>query len=218
MSRLPTVLVTCGPASVPIDAVRRITNHSTGELGTLLSERLAREGFDVICLRGEMASYPPPQNVRVVPFATNVSLLDGLSRLPAAPDVILHAAALSDFELASIEGAEAAGKIRSDAPELKITLRPAEKILPRLRGLFPGAVIVGWKYEVDGTREDVLARAHAQIESARSDACVANGPAYGDGFGFVCGDDVRHLPDKPALGEHLAGWIKDYSPKITRQS
>jgi len=218
MSRLPTVLVTCGPAFVPIDAVRRITNHSTGELGTLLCERLAREDFDVTCLRGEMASYPPPQNVHVVPFATNASLLAGLSRLAAAPDVILHAAALSDFELASIEGAEAAGKIRSDAPELKITLRPTGKILPLLRGLFPGAVIVGWKYEVDGSRDDVLARARAQIESARTDACVANGPAYGDGFGFVCGHEVRHFPDKLALGEHLAQWIKVYPPNSTRQS
>ena len=56
-TQMPLALVTCGPAYEPIDEVRRITNQSTGELGALLSEALARANFEVLCLRGQMAVY-----------------------------------------------------------------------------------------------------------------------------------------------------------------
>ena len=41
------VIVTCGPSYEPIDEVRRLTNFSTGELGVLLSNHLARAGHAV---------------------------------------------------------------------------------------------------------------------------------------------------------------------------
>ena len=97
-------LVTCGPAYEPIDEVRRITNQSTGELGALLTEALARANFEVLCLRGEMAVYPAPQDVKVVPFTTNASLLALLERLPTQPAAVFHAAALCDFLVSEIEG------------------------------------------------------------------------------------------------------------------
>ena len=50
------VIVTCGPSYEPIDRVRRLTNFSTGELGLLLAAALAREGHEVICLKGEGAT------------------------------------------------------------------------------------------------------------------------------------------------------------------
>ena len=48
IARMPLALVTCGPAFEPIDEVRRITNQSTGELGSLLSETLAGANFEVL--------------------------------------------------------------------------------------------------------------------------------------------------------------------------
>jgi hypothetical protein len=44
---------------------------------------------------------------------------------------------------------------------------------------------VGWKFEVDGSTADALAKARQQIAECQSDACVANGRAYGPGFGLV---------------------------------
>ena len=142
---MPVALVTCGPAHEPIDAVRRITNHATGEIGTVLSTALQDAGFKVVCLRGESASHPAPTSAEVIAFSTNTSLSETLEVLPNAPEVIFHAAALADFCLSSISGQTTnEGKIRSNVSELVLTLRPAEKILPRLRALFPGALIVGW--------------------------------------------------------------------------
>lgn len=208
---MPVALVTCGPAHEPIDAVRRITNHATGEVGTLLSTVLHEAGFKVVCLRGESASYPPPTTAEVIPFSTNKSLAAALEDLPTAPVVIFHAAALADFCLSSISGLTPnEGKIRSDVSELVLTLRPAEKILPSFRALFPEALIVGWKYEVDGEQADCLSLARSQITRARTDACVANGPAYGPGFGLVEAgiESVSHLPDKAGLARHLVDWTR----------
>jgi phosphopantothenate---cysteine ligase (CTP) len=208
MPPMPIALLTCGPAYEPIDQVRRITNHSTGELGTILAQALAASGFEVVCLRGDAAVHPKPTKARVVPFSTNASLLSLLENLTIQPAAVFHAAALCDFVVHAIEGADDARKIRSTTPELRLILRPAVKALPRLRALFPRAVIVGWKYELDGSRADAVARARKQINSSSTNACVVNGAAYGPGFGFVslASGDVSHFPDKARLSEFLAGW------------
>ena len=215
MSTTPLALVTCGPAYEPVDGVRRITNHSTGELGTVLCEALHTAGFRTICLRGEMATFPAPPSAGLIAFSTNTSLAEELEKIPENPAVIFHAAALCDFVLARTEGAQSEKKIPSDTAELTITLRPAEKILPRFRPLFPESLIVGWKYELDGTRTDVLAKAHQQITRAATDACVVNGSAYGAGFGLIeiDTDEPIHFSDKPALCHHLAQWARE---KLTR--
>jgi phosphopantothenoylcysteine decarboxylase/phosphopantothenate--cysteine ligase len=44
---------------------------------------------------------------------------------------------------------------------------------------------VGWKFEVQGDRASAIRKAGEQIAECRMDACVANGPAYGDGYGLV---------------------------------
>jgi phosphopantothenoylcysteine decarboxylase/phosphopantothenate--cysteine ligase len=54
-----------------------------------------------------------------------------------------------------------------------------------LRDWFPKAWIVGWKYEVEGDHAEVLKAAQTQICDNRTDACVANGPAYGRSFGLL---------------------------------
>lgn len=203
---LPLACITCGPAYEPLDGVRRITNFSTGEIGSVLAAAFLKTGFDVVCFRGEAASFPAPAGADVRTFTTNDSLAEGLRSLDRAPAVVLHAAALCDFVLESIEGAEGSAKLSSRAGSIRLTLKPAEKVLPEMRGWFPGARIIGWKYELDGTREQAVSRGAAQIREARTDGCVVNGTAYGPGFGLLNPDgSLPHFPDKPSLASHLAG-------------
>lgn len=211
MSASPLALVTCGPGHEPIDSVRRITNFSTGELGSYLCDALLAAGFSVRCLRGEMATYPLSAGVESEAFSTNDSLAELFEATDPQPAIIFHAAALCDYTLAKIEGVELSAKIRSDAEELKITLHPAAKLLPTLPRLFPDAVIVGWKYELDGNREDAIARGRSQLVKAGTQACVVNGAAYGAGFGFLWRhhDDVTHYGDKLELCRALAEWGRE---------
>jgi len=67
---------------------------------------------------------------------------------------------------------------------------------------------VGWKYEVEGGRAGVIRLAEQQIAECRTDACVANGPAYGVGFGLVrSGAAFTHLPDTSALFDALEDFM-----------
>ena len=74
----------------------------------------------------------------------------------------------------------------------------------------PAGWIVGWKFEADGDRAAVLARVARQFAESRNDLCVANGPAYGEGFGLVApAGEVTHLTDRPALFAALTERLRE---------
>jgi phosphopantothenoylcysteine synthetase/decarboxylase len=211
------VIVTAGPSYEPIDEVRRITNFSTGELGVLLSNHLVQAGHELFCLKGVAATYPGPLlNAHHLPFTTNDDLLATLRRLSREHDIaaVFHVAALADFKVKQVEDAtgrpQTSAKIDSRCDFLTIRLEPAKKIIAELRTLFPKALLVGWKYEVTGTRADALAKAWSQLRENRTDACVLNGAAWGSGCAFcTLPDQIHELPDRAALVQFLADWLTD---------
>lgn len=195
------IIVTCGPSYEPIDEVRRITNFSTGELGTRLARALALAGHEVTCFRGVAATTKASADpAGVVPFTTNDDLAAQLRSVAGRGEVgaVFHAAALADFKIEWARDGQR--KISSRAGAVTLTLVPSNKVISELRTLFPHARLVGWKYELDGTRADVLAKAERQLAENRTDVCVMNGVAYGRGFGAcAAGQPSVHLADTPAL-------------------
>ncbi len=217
------IVVTCGPGSEPIDAVRRITNYSTGELGILIANRCIRAGHEVICFKGYGATtdLQLATGGELIEFATNRDLDSQLRRLPCRENiaVLFHAAALCDFRVESVtseSGEEiSVAKIPSQLNALTLLLVPAKKMLPELKSIFPAAKIIGWKYELNGTREDALAAARRQLQTCRTIACIINGIAYGRGFGF-CTEGVapKHLADKETLAAFLEDWLRSVDFKL----
>jgi phosphopantothenate---cysteine ligase (CTP) len=208
------VIVTCGPSYEPIDYVRRLTNFSTGELGLMLAAEMARAGHTVLCLKGIGATaHLSSPRVEVSPFSTNDDLVWKLTAHAGKADVVFHTAALCDYRVQSIQGPDGSmisgmGKVPTREGNLLLTLEPTTKVLPQMRGLFPNAKLVGWKYELEGTRPDVIAKAERQLAECNTDACVVNGAAWGDGFGFVTpGSEPTLVPDKTALCEFLSIWV-----------
>ncbi len=217
------IVITSGPSYEPIDQVRRLSNFSTGELGTLLAEAFAEAGHSVVCFRGVASTFPPPLwPVEVVPFTTNDDLAEGLRRLPVRdePTIVLHAAALCDFKVREIideKGEPVHGdKVPSRAGTLKLTLEPTPKLIASLRRMFPSSILVGWKYELDGTTDQVIAKGRHQMEECLTDACVLNGHAYGSGFGLISrAGEQAHLPDKAALCRFLIEWAERIPMALT---
>ena len=207
-------LITAGPASAPIDEVRRITNFATGEIGARLGEALAAQGFEPHLFRARGATHiEVPRGAVLHEFETNHELARALEEFAGThPDevrAVFHAAALSDYMVTSVRGPDGplanARKIPGDLPQVQLVLEPATKVLPRLRGWFPGAWIVGWKYELEGTREEAIDHARAQLALKRTDATVLNGAAYGVGFGLL-EDDLapQHFATKREVAQFLA--------------
>jgi phosphopantothenoylcysteine synthetase/decarboxylase len=209
------VIVTCGPSFEPIDRARRLTNFSTGQLGILLTDRLAREGFDVFCLKGSGAVWPGlSERAHLSLFDTNDDLLALLNGLADSERIsaVFHAAALCDYRIKSVQDIHGqncrSAKIASRSGSLNLVLEPATKVISHLRVLFPDSVLVGWKYELEGTAQDALSRARRQIIENKTDACVLNGQAYGPGFA-LCEPPFSPLEfrNKGEVVEGLAEWL-----------
>jgi len=203
-------IVTAGPTFEPLDDVRRLTNFSTGRLGTELANFLAARGHKVTLLIGESATWPgerKAQSVKV--FSTTADLRAKLKAFSGKKvDAIFHAAAVSDFAFGQIFTETKAGefsalkmskKVSTRIGTMLVELLPTSKIIAELRSWFPRTKIVGWKFEVDGQRADALCAAEKQIADCATDFCVANGPAYGKGFGLVSAGGQKHFADAEKL-------------------
>jgi phosphopantothenate---cysteine ligase (CTP) len=211
-------VVTAGPTFEMLDQVRRLTNFSTGRLGTELASFLTDRGHNVTLLRGEQATYCGERKaLRVKTFSTTADLMAQLQALAKLEmGAVFHAAAVSDFTFGKIwqrsEQGElseiTAGKISTRQGTLLAELQPTPKIIARLREWFPTAKLVGWKFEVDGDRASVLRAAEQQLRDCGTNACVANGPAFGPGFGLVTGTSAPlDLPSANELFTALADFV-----------
>jgi phosphopantothenate---cysteine ligase (CTP) len=212
-------LVTSGPTYEPLDEVRRLTNSSTGTLGSGLANFLVERGHEVTLLIGATAAYHGPQAAQNRETFTTTADLGERLQHRAGPTFqsVFHAAAVSDFTFGRTwrradDGARVeiqSAKLTTREGVLLAELTPTPKLIARLRAWFPHARLIGWKYEVAGTRQEALARAEEQLRANATNACVLNGPAYGTGFGLVTGRGrCAELADAPALYKALATFIE----------
>jgi phosphopantothenoylcysteine decarboxylase/phosphopantothenate--cysteine ligase len=133
-------------------------------------------------------------------------------------DAIFHAAAVGDFafgriftpnESGKLAEIKAVNKIPTREGKLLVELVATPKIIAGLRGWFPRTRIVGWKFEADGARADAISAAQRQIAECSTDLCIANGPAYGEGFGLMARDGKPlHLASAPLLFESLEKFLR----------
>jgi phosphopantothenoylcysteine decarboxylase/phosphopantothenate--cysteine ligase len=213
-------VVTAGPTYEALDEVRRLTNMSTGSLGSELANALSERGHSVVLLLGHYATYRGPQRAAEVRTFTSTEHLGALLADCARGrvGVVYHAAAVSDFRFGRLweRGANGAlvpaggGKVSTRHGTLLAELVPTVKILAGLRAQFPASVLVGWKYEVDGDRECVIAKGRQQLAECGTDGCVLNGRAYGAGFGVLDREGgLCHTEDKRALFELLARRLEE---------
>lgn len=166
------ILLTAGATREPIDAVRFVSNVSTGTTGALLADELGRRGHSVVLLRGT-ASAVPPSALETEFFSSAGDLRARLQRRLGTGqfDAVIMTAAVADFRPAETSG----GKISSAVPELTLKLVRNEKILPQLKSFSPRPLrVIGFKLTV-GVDEAARATAvKAQFAQGGVDAVVHN--------------------------------------------
>jgi phosphopantothenoylcysteine decarboxylase/phosphopantothenate--cysteine ligase len=159
------VLVTAGGTREPIDAVRIITNRSSGKQGYAIAEVAARRGATVTLVT--TIGRPAPAGVEIVSVQTAAEMQEAvLSRAPAS-DVIVMAAAVADFR--PKEPPDRKLKKHEGIPE--IVLEPTHDFLVDLgRDKGPGQVLVGFAAETD----DLVDNAAGKLRTKRLDLIVGN--------------------------------------------
>ena len=159
------VCVTAGGTREPIDAVRVITNRSSGKQGHAIAEEAHARGANVTLVTA--ADRPVPAGIEVVRVSTVADFERAVVPRQAEFDVIVQAAAMSDFRPKS----PADRKIKKDEGPPEIILEPTHDFSVDLgKAKRPGQVLVGFAAETD----DLVANAERKIRSKNLDLIVAN--------------------------------------------
>ena len=168
------VIVTAGGTVEPIDDVRVITNKSSGKMGVALAESAYLHGADVLLLRSSTAvssRYGIPEEI----FDTAADLRSKLTKHLPGADIVIHAAAVSDFTVKN----PTRGKSSSDVP-LSLELEPQMKILDALKSVNPGIFLVAFKAEYDIPADTLIKIARKRLQKARADMIVVNDVSRSD--------------------------------------
>ncbi len=134
------VLITSGPTQEPIDAVRYLTNRSSGKMGAALARAALLMGAEVTVITGP-ASAQYPLDAKVIRVRTAQEMYD--AALAIGGDLIVAAAAVADYRPA----APVEGKIRRGNGALVLELLPNEDIVAALSARYPMATTVGFAAE-----------------------------------------------------------------------
>ena len=163
------VLITSGPTREYLDPIRFLTNASSGRMGAALARAALKRGARVTVVSGPCEA-ELPKNASVVQVVTGLEMLRAALKAAKSADVIIAAAAVSDWRAAS----PAKKKIKRSSSSLRLTLKPNPDIIKAVaRRRRPGQDIVGFALET----HDRLAHASAKMKAKDLDLIVANGPA-----------------------------------------
>ncbi len=169
------VLVTAGPTREHLDAVRVITNPSSGRMGYALATAAFARGADVVLVSGP-TTLPAPLGVELVRIASTEELRDAVASRVGEADVLIMAAAPADFRPAQRRRGKAARTDGGVALDLEPTPDVLESTAPARRN---GIVTVGFALETD----EGLERARAKLDRKRLDLIVLNrANEIGSGF------------------------------------
>lgn len=160
------VLVSAGPTREPIDAVRFITNASSGKMGYAMADAAAQRGAEVLLVSGPTA-LPCPPNVTRVSVTTAEEMAQELDARFAWSTVLVMTAAVGDFRPRN-PSSEKVKKHEWAGEPLELERTP--DILQALSRKRTHHVLVGFAAE----SEDLLANGRKKLHQKDLDLLVVN--------------------------------------------
>jgi phosphopantothenoylcysteine decarboxylase/phosphopantothenate--cysteine ligase len=169
------VVVTAGPTREPVDAVRVLSNRSSGRMGYALAQAAWRRGAEVTLITG-----PTEIDLPVGPFLIAVEtaeqMLGAVNDAIRAADALIMAAAVADFRPA----APASTKLKKTQGVRALELEAAPDVLKETLAARPKRLrVVGFALETD----DHLSNAQKKLVDKSLDLIVLNAASEpGSGF------------------------------------
>ena len=159
------ILVTAGPTREPIDAVRFLSNRSSGKMGYAVARAAVRRGHAVRLVSGPVA-LAPPDGAAVTAVRTAADMLEAVrANLPWC-DVLIMAAAVADWRPVR----PAAGKLKKRKMAPTLELERTADILDAVRPHKGGRLLVGFAAETDAVERE----ARRKLVAKGLDLIVAN--------------------------------------------
>jgi phosphopantothenoylcysteine decarboxylase / phosphopantothenate---cysteine ligase len=160
-----TLLITAGPTQEPLDAVRYITNRSSGKMGYALAEEAASRGAHVVLVSGPV-NLPEPAGIEVIRVQTAIEMRKAVMERLNDATMIVKAAAVADYHRAN----PPRQKEKKTAARLSLELDPTPDILAEAGKKKGDRLLVGFAAETDHLIEE----ARRKLESKNCDMIVAN--------------------------------------------
>ncbi|WP_297154850.1 bifunctional phosphopantothenoylcysteine decarboxylase/phosphopantothenate--cysteine ligase CoaBC [uncultured Ellagibacter sp.] len=191
------IVVTAGPTVEPIDAVRFISNPSTGKMGFAIAEAAARRGAQVTLVTGPV-SLDDVAGAQMVRVGTACEMKAAVDEAFPSADIAIFSAAVSDFR-PRVACDRKLKKGADDEALAHIDLVENPDILASCgASKRAGQVVVGFAAETN----DVTGNARSKLVRKGADFIVANDVSCGRGFGadsdetsFVSASGEEHLPE-----------------------
>jgi phosphopantothenoylcysteine decarboxylase/phosphopantothenate--cysteine ligase len=142
------MLITAGPTFEAIDAVRGITNKSSGKMGYSIAQAAIDAGAKVTLVSGPSALTPPAQAQRV-DVTSAEDMFQAVKKRVDNADVFVSVAAVADYRPAK----QSEQKIKKTNASLTIELVPTTDILAYVAGLPNPPFCVGFAAESEKLAE-----------------------------------------------------------------
>lgn len=157
------VLITCGGTEEAIDAVRVITNHSSGKMGVAIAKECKARGANVTLICGKV-SVDIPKMDSVVSVKTTEQMKDAVMQNYQANDYIIMAAAPSDYRPKVVSE----NKIKAETLTLELVKNPdIAKVVGEVKG---DRKLVIFSAETT----DLLENAKLKLKKKNADMVIAN--------------------------------------------
>jgi phosphopantothenoylcysteine decarboxylase/phosphopantothenate--cysteine ligase len=165
------IIVTAGRTEEPIDAVRYISNRSSGKMGVAIAASARDRGADVTLIHGPLA-VPQPSGVTNVQVRTASEMeMEIMARFDDC-DVLVMSAAVADFRPAKIYDT----KIKKGSADMVIPLAPNNDILEKLGLMKKKQLLVGFAAET----ENIIKNAREKMMQKKIDLICANDVSRSD--------------------------------------
>lgn len=151
------VLITAGPTYEAIDAVRGITNRSSGKMGYAIAQAALELGAQVTLVSGPTA-LAKPQGVKVVDVTSAAEMFAAVQQHVSDADIFIGVAAVADYRVAQ----PSEQKIKKSADKLTLELIPTPDILAYVADLPKPPFCVGFAAESENLREHAAQKRRAK--------------------------------------------------------
>lgn len=206
------VLITAGGTREPIDSVRFIGNNSSGLMGLALYKAAKSRGADVQLVA---ANLQPGLTEGQVDVSTTEELRETLNNQVAGTDVLIMAAAISDYRVETPSAAKLKKADLGSTPVLNLVENPdllAEIGAKRASGR--PITLIGFAAETLAG-DDLVASARKKLEAKKVDLIVANDVTGGAVFGsdataiklVSANEDLSFAGSKLEAANAIIDWI-----------
>ena len=174
------VLVTAGGTREALDPVRFIGNRSSGRQGVALALAAAARGADVTLVAANL-EVEAPASIHVIHVVSTLELQAAAVEQAATADVVIMAAAVSDYRPESVAESKIKKDVQGDVLQLTLVKNP--DILQGLAANRPtGQVVVGFAAETEPDDAALLAIGRAKAARKGVDLLVINRVGWTEGF------------------------------------